>query len=241
MKEKLSSIYNFLSNNREYNKELQEKYYKSMVLCHNNVKDKAWSLLYDIANSQSQPKIDNLSKFYQDIYKDTEVLTTFKKFVKKVSNKNNSSYNDLYHGLKGCDGWGPKTSALFVKTIFHLHNNNYSAELKLWDDAPANISDSDCIYLPVDAVIIEIFNKIEHKNWTFASINKIIHEHYRSEEIEVWDDLWFWGFITQKIKDKKRVFEWNPNKYWSLKYSNKDSKAIKEIEAKSKIFLNLYV
>lgn len=240
MKEKLTSIYNFLLNNRQYNKELQEQYYKSMVLCHNNVKDKALSLLYDIANSQIQPKIDKLSKFYQDIYKDTGVLTTFQKFVKKVSNKENGLYRDLYNGLKDCDGWGPKTSALFVKTVFHLHNGKYDSELRLWDDAPDSISKHDCIYLPIDTVIIEIFKRIEDKNWTSASINATISECYKGEEIEVWDDLWFWGFITQKIENKRRVFVWNPNKYWSLRYSNKDSKAIKEIEAKSKIFLNLY-
>jgi hypothetical protein len=32
MKEKLTSIYNFLLNNRQYNKELQEKYYVIMAL-----------------------------------------------------------------------------------------------------------------------------------------------------------------------------------------------------------------
>ena len=240
MKEKLISIYEFLLNNRTYNKELQENYYKSMALCHSNVKDKIMSFLYDIANSQSQPKIDSLSKFYRFIYEDTESFSTFHKFVRKVSDKDHGSYHDLYEGLKGRDGWGPKTSALFVKTMFHLHNNAYNAELRLWEDAPDNISDGDCIYLPVDTVIIAIFNKIEAKNWTFDSINKKISEYYKGKEIEVWDDLWFWGFITQKVEDKKRVFKWNPNKYWSLRYSNKDSKVIKEIEDKSKLFLNLY-
>ena len=241
MKEKLALIYNFLLNNRKYNKELQEKYYKSLVLCHNNVKEKVLSLLYDIANSQSKPKIDNLSKFYQDICKDTEVLTTFLKFVKKVSNKENGFYGDLYNGLKVCSGWGPKTSALFVKTVFHMHNGKYDAELKFWDDAPDSISNHDCIYLPVDKVIIEIFKIIEDKSWTFDSINKKINECYKGEEIEVWDDLWFWGFITQRVEDKGRVFGWNPNKYWLLRYSNKDGKVIKEIEEKSKAFLKLYL
>jgi len=241
MQEKLSSIYDFLIENRAYNKELQEKYYKSLVLSHNNIEDKITSLLYEIANTQSQPKIDNLSKFYRFIYEDQEALTSFQKFVERISNKASVLYYDLYHGLKNCDGRGPKTSALFVKTMFHLHNKNYDARLKLWRDAPVNISANDCLFLPVDSVIIAIFKKIENKSWTFTSINKEISKYYNGNEIEVWDDLWFWGFITQKVENKERILEWNPNKYWSMNESNKDPIVIKTIEEKSKIFLSLLI
>ena len=32
----------------------------------------------------------------------------------------------------------------------------------------------------------------------FKNVNKIIAENYSGKDIEVWDDLWFWGFITQR-------------------------------------------
>jgi hypothetical protein len=31
----------------------------------------------------------------------------------------------------------------------------------------------------------------------------------------LWDDLWFWGFITQRTYGKQRRTEWNPAKFWS--------------------------
>jgi len=46
--------------------------------------------------------------------------------------------------------WGNKTSALFVKSIFHLHNSNYPGKLKLWGDAPDTIAKENDFYLPVD-------------------------------------------------------------------------------------------
>jgi len=241
MQNKLSSIYDFLLGNRTYNKELQEKYYKSLILSHSNIEDKVTSLLYEIANSQSRPRIDSLSKFYRFIFEKPETLTSFQKFVDRVSNKTNGLYCDLYNGLKNFDGWGPKTSALFVKTVFHLHNKDYDARLKIWEDAPNNILLNDRLFLPVDSVIIAIFKKIENRSWTFNSINNEIGKYYKDDEIEVWDDLWFWGFITQKVINKERVFEWNPNKYWTLKFSNKDVMKIKTIEDKAKIFLSLFL
>lgn len=127
MKEKLQTIYEFLINNRKYNYDLQAKYYKSVVTYHNNIKDKVISLLYRIANSQSQPKIDNLARFYQFIHEDIESLNSFSKFVKRVGGKESCYYKDLFEGLKGCDGWGQKTSALFVKSVFHVHNEKYDS------------------------------------------------------------------------------------------------------------------
>jgi len=240
METKLNDIYEFLSNNRAYNKELQTKYYNSVISSRGDVRDRVISLLYHVANSQSQPKIDYLAKFYQFIYEDTDSLTSFKKFVKRVSDKEDGCYEDLFRGLKKCSGWGDKTSALFTKAVFQLRNDNYGKSLQLWKDAPQDIGENDRIYLPVDAVIKEIFKKIGYKMFGFYTINNEINKNYHGAEIEVWDDLWFWGFINQRVVDDgKRKFEWNSDKYWSLEHSNKDVAVIKEIEEKSKCFLKI--
>ena len=73
----------------------------------------------------------------------------------------------------------------------------------------------------------------------FSNINKLISKHYNSVQVEVWDDLWFWGFITQKGSGDDRVIEWNENKYWSLVHTEKKEAEIKKIKEKSIEFINL--
>jgi len=240
MEAKLNDIYEFLRNNRAYNKELQTKYYKSVFSNLGDVRDRVISLLYSVANSQSQPRIDCLAEFYQFIYKDTDSLTSFNKFVKRVSDKDNGCYKDLFDGLKKYSGWGDKTSALFTKAVFQLRNDNYGKGLQLWQDTPQHIGDSDRLYLPVDAVIKEIFKKLGYNKLDFNTINNEINKTHPGAKIEVWDDLWFWGFISQRVVNGgKRKFEWNSNKYWALEHSNKDASVIDDIEAKSKCFLEI--
>lgn len=237
MKERLDRIYEFLLEHRQYNKELQEKYYKSTLLWHNDIESKVFSMLYGAANTQSQPKINKLAEFYRFIYEDLDVLSSFEKLVHRISDKRNGTYLDLFKGLKGKSGWGPKTSALFVKSIYNIHSGKYDPKLRIWADAPSTISTNDQLYLPVDQVIIEIFKRIEDKKWTFSSINKLLNKHYAGEQIVIWDDLWFWGFITQKVENKKRIFVWNQNKYWALECSDKTYTSIAKIEQLSLVFL----
>lgn len=136
-------------------------------------------------------------------------------------------------------GWGNKTAALFTKTIYHLHNNDYPESLRIWDDVPNNLDNGDRLYLPVDAVILSIFNKIDDLKWNFNSINSLLEDNNNPYKIEVWDDLWFWGFITQEGRGIDRKFGWNLNKYYMLKESDKNMKVIKEIELKAKQFLEI--
>jgi len=242
MKDTLDLLFDFLKNNRKYNHTLQERYHLSSITSHNNTEDKILSLLYDIVNTQSQPKIDNISKFFKNISKHKEALQSFKNFVNFLNSSTNMepSFNALFHGLKNQSGWGNKTSALFVKNIFHFHNGKYSDELFIWNDVPKEINNNDTFFLPVDAVIIAIFNKIDSSvNWNFNKINSKIKEFYSSENIEIWDDLWFWGFITQKGSGYNREFVWNENKYWVLKETSKDKKTIEDIKAKTESFLKI--
>ena len=98
----------------------------------------------------------------------------------------------------------------------------------------------DKLFLPVDIVIKTIFNKLDNsKTWDFDDINEYLN-NFSNEDIILFDDLWFWGYITQKGTGENRKFvEWNNAKYWMLKESIKDEKTIEEIKGKAKEFLNL--
>jgi hypothetical protein len=168
-------------------------------------------------------------------------MTSMRNFIEKINPNSLLNYDSLYNGLKNQNGWGKKTAALFSKSIYHLHNGDYSENLKIWDDVPKTIANNDSFYLPVDAVIIAIFKKIDSSiNWDFDKINKTLKSKYNGSEIEVWDDLWFWGFITQNGSGNNRVFEWNENKYWVLKESDKEKLKIEEIKNKCHEFLEIF-
>ncbi len=239
---KLNAIFEFLNSNREHNHKLQEKFYASVLKPFDNISEKIISLLYHIANTQSQPKIDNLAKFFIELHENIDCLNSFQSFVEyvKPENETENNFKTLYLGMEKQSGWGKKTSALFVKIIFHLHNTEYSKELKIWNDVPKSIKKNDEFFLPVDAVIISIFNNLNSEiKWDFDKVNSKLKKIYKEREIEVWDDLWFWGFITQNGTGENRKFEWNVNKYWALKESDKSKLEMKIIENKAEIFLNL--
>ncbi len=242
-KEKLEPIFKFINKHREFNKRLQNRYYKSIVMPHTDIREKVMALLYQIANTQSQPNIDNLAIFYKSLYEDEDkevrCLDSLASFIEKLSGKRGNSFSELFLCLKNQRGWGEKTSALFVKSIFHLHNNKYDSSLKIWDDVPLTIENTDSLKLPVDAVINHIFSEIGLKNPGFSNINSLLSEHYKGEQMEVWDDLWFWGFITQKGSGVNRKLEWNENKYWVLEHSSKCPYEIEEIIRLSTIFINI--
>jgi len=242
MDKTLKELFDFLKSNRKYNKELQTRYYNSIIDHQKNTFENLVSLLYHIANTQSQPKIDNLSSFYKKIYKNKNLLNSFEGFLSVIKPQKDitNNYKGLYEGMKNQSGWGEKTSALFSKSIYHLHNNEYPKELRIWNDAPKKLTEDDLFYLPVDAVIIAIFKNIDkNNNWTFSKINRTIKDYYSGNEIEVWDDLWFWGFITQMGTGENRQMKWNLNKYWTLRESDKNQKMITEIKTKAEIFLNI--
>lgn len=241
MKESLKNIFEFLIENRNYNKELQTRYYSGIIKPQKSKSEKLVSLLYHIANTQSQPKIDNLAEFYKKIYLNADLLNTFTGFMSVIESNGlePKNYSGLFNGMKNQNGWGDKTSALFAKTIFHLHNNEYPNELRIWNDVPTNLDDNDTFHLPVDAVIIAIFKEINPKSWNFKNVNKIIKDNYNGKDIEIWDDLWFWGFISQIGTGDGRKMGWNLNKYWTLRESDKSPRMITEIEQKTEQFLKI--
>lgn len=241
MDKKLDKIFAFLNTSRKFNHALQDRFYQSVVIPFNNNKDKVVSLLYHIANTQSQPKIDNLANFYKYIHQDTNCFSSFNNFVGKINPNQPVNFDSLYNGMRNQDGWGKKTAALFTKSIYHLHNGHYSDKVRIWNDVPPNLVSNDSFYLPVDAVIVAIFKKLDNSiNWDFDKVNRTLKQKYNGQQIEVWDDLWFWGFITQNGSGDNRQFEWNENKYWALKESDKNQETIEEIRKKSDEFLKTF-
>lgn len=246
MQNKLINILNFLSDNHKYNNELQIKFAKNSISCHKDRYDKLVTLLFDTLNTQSQPKINNIASFIQSVYNNKEKCSTFAGFFEFITNSefdknNNSPYEQLFDALLKQDGWGPKTSALLIKNIYNYHKCFNDNTLIIWDDVP-DLELGDKIFLPVDAVILAIFNKqlskdSKHK-YNFYNINKLLHKHFSNKQLILFDDLWFLGFITQK-GSITREFEWNENKYWTIKESNKESLCIDVIKDKAAEFLSL--
>ncbi len=240
MKNTLNNIFNFLVENREFNHSFQEKSYHKIICPYTQTYQKVLSLIYHIVNTQKQPRIDKLAIFYKLIQNDINCTASMKDFIQKLGVKKNNSFESLYEGLKKQKGWGKKTAALFQKAIFQIHNGQYSNNLRIWDDVPQTINQGYNFQIPVDTVIIEIFKKIENTTkWDFDSVNKKIQEFYCGTELEVWDDLWFWGVINQHGTGDNRSFGWNENKYWAIMESDKSSKIIETIKVKSKLFLNI--
>ena len=234
----LEDIFEFLKANRDFNLHLQEQFFLPVLCVDGSVNPKVINLLYHVANTQSQPKIDPLAEFYQSVYKNIDKTQTFESFVELLSGKKSKSFNALYQGLRAQKGWGKKTAALFTKVVYHAHSK-LSEDCRFWEDTPNQISEDDEIWLPVDAVIIHIFEQLGMQKPSFDKINKLIKQQYAGNDLEVWDDLWFWGFITQKGTGNTRTIEWNENKYWSLTHSDKTPAVIRDIKEKAIEFIGL--
>ncbi|MDL5511262.1 hypothetical protein QSE00_05520 [Arenibacter sp. M-2] len=240
---KLSSLFNFLNENRDYNKKVQSNSYNLFLAPFDSIEDKLYSVLHHIANTQSQPKIDILAPFFQKVYSNKSQLHSFKTFMNFLTDVESGvhNYESLYYGMLRQKGWGNKTSALFTKTIYHLHNGMYGFQNSIWGDAPKFIDKEEKIFLPVDAVIEAIFHRINPSTkWNFHKINKLLQDNYSSKEMEVWDDLWFWGFINQRGSGLTREFIWNEPKYWALIETTKDEASINKIKDISMRFLKIF-
>jgi hypothetical protein len=261
MKEKLKKIFHFLEKNRRYNIEIQGSFFNSVFNNKKSEKEKLISLLYFIAETQSQGKIDKLSESYQIFHNSSLNYDTWssfcdtlahaipvddsnaKKYLKMTEKKkakhievlkdNTKPFSHLFNTIKNYPGFGDKTAALFVKMIYQIHFIDGYTKYKIWKNV-SPLASKDMLYLPVDAVIIEIFKKISPPtdgSWNFKRINTKLNELYQGSDIEIWDDLWFWGYITQKVVKNQddRDFELNKAKYWVMKESNKTEQTINEI------------
>ena len=241
MNKKLQDIYSFLSENRAYNMPIQIGAYKLAMMPYENTPDKLYSLLYATLNSQSQLNMDKSAAFFKLMTDNSEKLNSFSGFIEVISGNNKTAltFKSLHKLLKKQPSWGDKTAALFVKAIYHTHIG-YAKELNFWVDCPNVIVDSDELFLPVDAVINFIFLKLGNPcKSNFAEINTYIKYELPNTDFEIWDDLWFWGFITQKSSGGNRILEFNEAKYWNLLDAPKDQKTIDKTKLLANQFIDL--
>jgi hypothetical protein len=251
----LDYLFEFLKENRALNKRLQEKFLLNSFDEKESVPINVVKLLYEVANTQSQPNLDNLGPFFKYAYHNEDQLDTahsFINFLNKYTGIKNPikgdiecNYHNLFLCLKMIPGWGPKTAALFTKNIWYIHKKQPLIEYKIWNDIPNEIKGNDKLFLPVDRVIQEIFKKIDIKGkaYSFQKINNILQSKYEGDQMEVWDDLWFWGYISQNSKGiidgNNRNYGFNENKYLMLPESDKSGNTIDEIKVKVNEFIKI--
>lgn len=62
---KIDRIYDFLLNNRSYNTTVQRRFYSEALAEYESPEDKRISILYKVQATQSQPKLNNVAKFWK--------------------------------------------------------------------------------------------------------------------------------------------------------------------------------
>ncbi|WP_341891932.1 hypothetical protein [Variovorax sp. YR752] len=173
------------------------------------------------ANSQSAPKLGKLGKFWREFAAFTPSgavrlanLSRHFENARGIAKQGAGPWDRLFHALAEQPGWGPKTSALFVKGTIEIHRGpRYLHFLRDADAAAAPLT-NDTVYLPVDSVITCIFKNLGLEEADFVTVNKALSKVYSAEEMLVWDDLWYWGFFTQVSDGSNRTLNWNSDKFW---------------------------
>ncbi|MEY4507115.1 MAG: hypothetical protein RL297_1693 [Pseudomonadota bacterium] len=234
---KIERVFEFLKEHHHFNQDIQYGYVKQTLNACSAPRERMRLLLDRAVNSQSRPKLDEVANFWRSVHERHENLDSFGGFLTFVDRK---AHSDLATALAKQSGWGPKTSALFVRNLWLAGEESDLASL-IWSDLDLA---GERLYLPVDTVIQNIFSQIDkRKKWGFHSINNLLQEElkYSPQEMLVWDDLWFWGFITQRSEpeSKQRTFEWNEAKYWSIFTAPREKITIRKVKALSTRFLNL--
>lgn len=217
----LSRLFNFLERNRTWNESFQALEYRRAVAHCNDAYGRLVHLLHSTVNSQNQPKMRLLGDFWRrlDCFEgqhspSLNSLTTHLERAQHKVARSTGPWDRLFHALAGQEGWGPKTSALFVKNIIAVHRGPRELHFLSDTDVAKSISEKDRIYLPVDAVIQHIFSCLGQETLSFSAINRRLLAEYSPEQMLTWDDLWFWGFFTQLSDGETRTFGWNLDKFW---------------------------
>ena len=61
-----------------------------------------------------------------------------------------------------------------------------------------------------------------------------------AEDLIIWDELWYWGFIGTKGPRNNRKLDWNLPKYISLEGVSKTDRDIEQIKTKTEEFINVF-
>ena len=81
---RLISLFHFLSANRQYNQNPQLKFYKATLLPYETKPEKILALLYNTANTQSQPDIDKLGTFFMALHQHKACVSTMCDFYQTL-------------------------------------------------------------------------------------------------------------------------------------------------------------
>jgi hypothetical protein len=236
----VNRLFEFLFRNRAINQSIQRGFVAE-ALSPETVEDRAILLMQHVLNTQSSPKLDHILQFLKAAAQ-SNCLARCADFRQWAIGRYGGA--SLWEALNSAPGWGPKTAALFVRNLA-IVGMSPSLAHKFWPDI--DVMTRGEVQLPVDAVIIAIFERVSAgigRHLTdYSRINAFLSCElgYSSEEMFVWDDLWFWGFITQRsVKlQKTRRFEWNEAKYWSIPHAPKHTEEIAHIHAFASEFLSL--
>jgi hypothetical protein len=225
-----TTLFEFLRKNREIPQRVQLGYRQATLLPFESDEDKAFALLHDCYYTQSSVRLNIAKEFFSKLASEPSSLSSFESFCQYL--KADAKYESMHQKLSNSNcGWGPKTSALFFKNVFQIHHcPGPLSKLKFWHDTP-DLIPPDRLYLPVDAVITKVFEYLQLPGKPFDAINAYLQrQQYQIKDLEIWDDLWFWGFITQEGSGADRkIVEFNEGKYWSILHAPKDSTSLQII------------
>ena len=101
-----------------------------------------------------------------------------------------------------------------MKSVIEVHRGPLALHFLANPEVALSLEADDRLYLPVDAVITDVFRALGLASPSFQSVNEALHESYSAEQMLVWDDLWYWGFFTQVSDGKTRKFAWNQDRFW---------------------------
>lgn len=227
---KLGDIFDFLVQNREFNEVVQRAGYRREVLPWSDTGSKLRSLLHSKANTQTSPKLDVLQPTWLKLHQNfdkfekvksprelNEALWTLARPNVTRDPVSGQVFEEMWTALNSAAGFGSKTAALFVKSIVEIHTLEINRELRFLPDV--SVGPEDRFKVPVDTVIQHIFVSLGVANANFNSINALIAQSGFScaERPTLWDDLWFWGFITQRSDNSAgRRNCVNDAKFWSI-------------------------
>lgn len=251
----MQKLYKFLDDNREYNQAVQSFSYRQATAGCSSVSERVEGLLRHIADTQSMPRLDKLALTWQHLFEGRSLLSevsdisglasalakVFHSETAIAPNSDRPALEKIYLITKRLPGFGQKTAALFAKAIFEVNTYKINEDIRfLKHISPSEVGK---FYIPVDAVIQRIFSEVGMPNPSFKNINDCIFEFQRKlpekeknlQAVSLWDDLWFWGFITQKVEKTVRYSEWNGSKFWVLPGAPKEKE--EEIRRLAKDFL----
>lgn len=225
----LTNIFDFLARNRSFNCQVQHVAYAQSLRQWGNTYTKIAALLHAVAGTQAIGSLDGLAKTWKRLHENQKVFKEVKsadqlaialKLLIRPTNQKitetKGTYEAMWAALSRADGFGPKTAALFVKAILDVHTVEINTDLRFLDTS--QLSPSEYVYVPVDSVITYIFQLITGENMNFHAINEVIRGSGLRDSFQptLWDDLWFWGFITQHGGGENRRLAVNESKFWSI-------------------------